>query len=203
MAGDARRTYAELDERANRFAHHLLDAGVGPGDQVAIHAWNRAEWIEAELGIYKARAVPVNVNYRYVADELRYILDNADAVAVVFERSFAPMFAAIRERPAAAPPLVVLEDGSDRRPVDGGAVAVRGRARGRVTRSRLRTPLRRRPLLPLHRRHDRHAQGRDVARRGHLLRRAGRRRVRPDADQDARGARRARRRRRRPHGQLS
>ena len=62
VAGDERRTYAELDERANRFAHHLLDAGVRPGDKVAIDAWNRAEWIEAELGTYKARAVPVNVN---------------------------------------------------------------------------------------------------------------------------------------------
>ncbi len=119
VAGDERRTYAELDERANRFAHHLLDAGVGPGDKVAIDAWNRAEWIEAELGVYKARAVPVNVNYRYVADEVRYILDNADAVAVVFERSMAPMFTAIRGELPRVRHFVVLEDGSDE-PFSGG-----------------------------------------------------------------------------------
>ena len=59
-------------------------------------SWNRAEWVEAELGIYKARASVINVNYRYVADELRYMLENSDAVAVVFERAFAPMVAEVR-----------------------------------------------------------------------------------------------------------
>jgi fatty-acyl-CoA synthase len=62
---EIRRTYRELDERANRFGHHLLDHGVGAGDHVAVLAWNRAEWIEAELGIYKARASVINVNFRY------------------------------------------------------------------------------------------------------------------------------------------
>ena len=132
VAGDERRTYAELDERANRLAHHLLDAGVRPGDKVAIDAWNRAEWIEAELGVYKARAVPVNVNYRYVADEVRYILDNADAVAVVFERSMAPMFAADPGRPAAAAPL--------RRPRGRQRRALRAAASTTRTRSRPRHP---------------------------------------------------------------
>ncbi|MBM3671894.1 MAG: acyl-CoA synthetase [Actinobacteria bacterium] len=112
VAGDARRTYRDLEERANRFAHHLADAGVAKGDPVAVLAWNRAEWIEAELGIYKARASVINVNYRYVADELRYMLENSDAVALVFERSFAPMVQEVR---AGAPKLrhfVVIDDGS-------------------------------------------------------------------------------------------
>ncbi|HEV2993263.1 MAG TPA: acyl-CoA synthetase [Acidimicrobiia bacterium] len=113
VAGEARRTYRELDERSNRVAHHLAAAGVGPGDHVAVYAWNRAEWIEAELGIYKARAAVVNVNYRYVAGELAYILENSDAVAVVVERSFAPV---LLEARASAPRLrhvLVLEDGGD------------------------------------------------------------------------------------------
>ena len=67
VAGDRRLTYAQLDERANRFAHHLLEHGVEPGDKVAIYSWDRAEWVEAMLGTYKARAVPINVNYRYRA----------------------------------------------------------------------------------------------------------------------------------------
>ncbi len=113
VAGDRRLTYRELDERANRFAHHLLDHGVEPGDKVAIYSWDRAEWVEAMLGTYKARAVPVNVNYRYVADEARYILDNSDAVAVVFERSFAPLLEAIRADLPNVRHFVVLEDGSE------------------------------------------------------------------------------------------
>ena len=113
VAGDERRTYRELDERASRVAHHLLGAGITAGEHVAVHAWNRAEWLEAELGIYKARGAVINVNYRYVADELAYLLENSDAVAVIFERAFAPRLLAAR---AAAPGLrhfVVLDDGSD------------------------------------------------------------------------------------------
>jgi acyl-CoA synthetase (AMP-forming)/AMP-acid ligase II len=121
VAGNARLTYAELDERANRVAHHLVDHGIEPGDKVAIYSWNRAEWIEAMLGAYKARAVPVNINYRYVADETRYILENSDSVAVVFERSFAPIISEIRGDVPTLRHLVVLEDGSDA-PTDANAV---------------------------------------------------------------------------------
>jgi acyl-CoA synthetase (AMP-forming)/AMP-acid ligase II len=112
VAGDRRLTYAQLDERANRFAHHLLDQGVEPGEKVAVYAWNRAEWVEAMLGAYKARAVPVNVNYRYVADETRYILDNSDSVVVVHERAFAPLLDTIRPDLPQLRHRVVLEDGT-------------------------------------------------------------------------------------------
>jgi fatty-acyl-CoA synthase len=125
VAGDNRRSYSELEERANRLAHHLLDAGVHAGDHVAILSWNRAEWLEAELGIYKARASVINVNYRYVADELRYMLENSDSVGIVFERAFAPMVA---EGRAGAPKLrhfVVIDDG-DRSDAAAKAVAELG-----------------------------------------------------------------------------
>ncbi|MFA5883019.1 MAG: acyl-CoA synthetase [Acidimicrobiia bacterium] len=113
VAGDRRLTYRELDERANRVAHHLRDAGVEPGDWVALLAWNRAEWIEAQHGIYKARAAVVNVNYRYVADELRYMLENSEAVAIVFERAFAPMVAEVAGDAPKLRHFVVIEDGTD------------------------------------------------------------------------------------------
>ena len=113
VAGDERRSYAQLDERANRFAHHLLDHGVEPGDKIAIYSWDRAEWVEAMLGAYKARAVPINVNYRYVADEARYIIDNSDAVVVVYERAFAPVMNAIRGELPKLRHAVVLDDGTD------------------------------------------------------------------------------------------
>ena len=55
-------TYAELDERANRFGHHLLDQGAEAGDHIGILARNRAEWVESMIGCDKARTVPVDRN---------------------------------------------------------------------------------------------------------------------------------------------
>ena len=78
VAGDRRLTYRQLDERANRFAHFLERRGIGAGAHVGILAHNCAEWAEAMIGCYKARTVPVNLNYRYVASELAYVIDNAD-----------------------------------------------------------------------------------------------------------------------------
>ncbi|MEU9024076.1 AMP-binding protein [Actinomadura sp. NPDC048394] len=87
VAGAVRLTYAELDARANRMAHHLAGAGVRPGDHVGILAYNRAEWVETMLACFKLRAAPVNVNYRYVAGELAHLLGDAGCVALVAERS--------------------------------------------------------------------------------------------------------------------
>jgi fatty-acyl-CoA synthase len=112
VAGDVRLTYRELDERANRVAQHLRGAGVQPGEWVALLAWNRAEWIEAQHGIYKARNAVVNVNYRYVADELRYILDNSEAGAIIFERGFAPTLLEVVADAPALRHFVVIDDGS-------------------------------------------------------------------------------------------
>jgi 3-oxocholest-4-en-26-oate---CoA ligase len=89
VAGDVRLTYAELDQRSNRLAHVLIDAGIRAGDSIAIYSWNRAEWIEAWWAAYKIRAVPININYRYVGEELRYILDNSDTKAIIHEPEFA------------------------------------------------------------------------------------------------------------------
>ncbi|MCU1430694.1 MAG: hypothetical protein JWL83_4694 [Actinomycetia bacterium] len=109
---DRRVTYAELDGRASRFAHHLLDAGVAAGAHVGIYAYNRPEWCEAMIGCYKARTVPINVNYRYVPDELRYLFDNADLAALVFEASFAPAVAEVLPSLRRLQHLMVLDDGS-------------------------------------------------------------------------------------------
>jgi acyl-CoA synthetase (AMP-forming)/AMP-acid ligase II len=95
IAGDRRLTYRELDERANRVAHYLRDVGVLPGQHVGIYSFNRVEWVETMLGCFKARAVPINVNYRYVIEELRYLFDNADLVALFFESEFGPHVGAV------------------------------------------------------------------------------------------------------------
>src|SRR6185437_11138077 len=65
------------------------ERGIGAGDHVAVYAWNRAEWVEAWWASYKLRAVPININYRYVGEELRYVLGNDDAKAVLHEAEFA------------------------------------------------------------------------------------------------------------------
>jgi 3-oxocholest-4-en-26-oate---CoA ligase len=96
VCGARRLTYAQADERATRLAHHLADHGVGAGAHVALHLYNGTEYLEGMLAAFKLRAVPINVNYRYGADELRYLLDDSDARAVVHHREFAPALEAIR-----------------------------------------------------------------------------------------------------------
>ncbi|MGH9258961.1 MAG: AMP-binding protein, partial [Acidimicrobiales bacterium] len=89
VADGKRRTYAQMEERANRLAHHLADQGIGPGDHVGIYGVNSVEWIESLWAIFKLRAVWININYRYVADELAYLFGNADLKALVHDAAFA------------------------------------------------------------------------------------------------------------------
>src|SRR5438874_5064062 len=96
VCGGKRDTYAQLEERANRLAHHLAAHGVGRGSTVGIYSLNSIEFVETMLAAYKLRAVPININYRYMPDELRYIFDNADLAALVHQRQFAPLVAQVR-----------------------------------------------------------------------------------------------------------
>ena len=82
-------TYRELDERATRLANHLSGVGVVAGDHVALYLRNGTEYIEGMLAAFKLRAVPINVNYRYVERELVHLFDDADVVAVMFGDEFA------------------------------------------------------------------------------------------------------------------
>jgi acyl-CoA synthetase (AMP-forming)/AMP-acid ligase II len=113
ICGDRRLTYAELDERSTRLANHLIGSGVAVGDHVGIYAYNGPEWIEAMFGIWKARAVPINVNYRYVEAELAYLFDNADLTALVHGREFVPRIEAVRADAPKLKAFVSIEDGSD------------------------------------------------------------------------------------------
>lgn len=113
VANGERRTYAEMEERANRLAHSLAAHGVGPGDHVGIYAYNCVEWVETLWAVFKIRAVWVNINYRYVEDELAYIFGNADLVTLVYAREFAPRIAAVRGAMPGLKNTLVIEDGSD------------------------------------------------------------------------------------------
>ncbi|MGW0770559.1 acyl-CoA synthetase [Streptomyces sp. NPDC002676] len=85
---ERRLTYAELDAAANRVAHHLIDAGLRPGEHLGLHLYNGVEYLQTVLACLKARIVPVNVNYRYVEEELVYLYQDADLAALVFDAEF-------------------------------------------------------------------------------------------------------------------
>jgi 3-oxocholest-4-en-26-oate---CoA ligase len=91
VAGPTRHTRASLDTAANRVANHLVASGIAPGDHVGIYSRNRAEYVEALLGCWKCGAIPVNINWRYVAAELQYVVDDAQLVAMIVEDEYLPM----------------------------------------------------------------------------------------------------------------
>jgi 3-oxocholest-4-en-26-oate---CoA ligase len=88
--GERERTWRQLDERASRLAAYLASRGIGPEDRVAIALYNGIEYIESVFAILKLRAIPVNVNYRYQADEMGHLFDDARVAAAVFDVSLAP-----------------------------------------------------------------------------------------------------------------
>jgi acyl-CoA synthetase (AMP-forming)/AMP-acid ligase II len=95
---ERRLTYAQLDAAANRVAHHLIDSGIRPGEHLGLHLYNGVEYLQTVLGCLKARIVPVNVNYRYVEEELVYLYRDADLVALVFDAEFTDRVAAALPR---------------------------------------------------------------------------------------------------------
>ncbi len=95
VVGEQRRTYADIEARANRLAHHLMGQDVAPGQHVGLYLENCAEYVEAMLACFKIQAVPINVNYRYVAGELRYLLDNCHAVGVIHGPQHAAVLAGV------------------------------------------------------------------------------------------------------------
>jgi acyl-CoA synthetase (AMP-forming)/AMP-acid ligase II len=113
ICGDEKLTYAELEDKANRLAHYLIDRGVKKDDKVGLYCRNRIEIVIAMLGIVKAGAILVNVNYRYVEGELRYLFDNSDMVAVVHERQYSDRVANVLPDTPNVKTILVIEDGSD------------------------------------------------------------------------------------------
>ena len=97
ITDDREMTYRELDERATRLANHLTSVGITRGEHVGIHAANCAEWVEAFYACSKISAVAINVNFRYVEAELRYLYDNAECVAVIVGSEFASALDAVSD----------------------------------------------------------------------------------------------------------
>jgi 3-oxocholest-4-en-26-oate---CoA ligase len=95
ICGDRQLTYRELEVEANRLAHHLAAQGVGPGDHVGLYARNSIAAVETLLAIIKLRAVAININYRYLKNELAYHLRDADLSALVHDQDLAAVVDAV------------------------------------------------------------------------------------------------------------
>jgi 3-oxocholest-4-en-26-oate---CoA ligase len=108
--GATRRTWAEYDDRAARLASAFTAAGLGPDSKIGMYLYNCNEYLETQYAGFKMRAVPVNVNYRYLDDELWYLLDNADAEALVFHASLADRVERVRGRLPKLKLLVEVDD---------------------------------------------------------------------------------------------
>ena len=111
--GDQRYTWKEFDSRADGLAAHLLAGGAVHSDKVALYLYNCPEYMEGCYGAFKAGMVPVNTNYRYLDDELVYLWDNADAVAVVFHGCFTDRVAAVKSKLSKVRQWIWVDDGTD------------------------------------------------------------------------------------------
>lgn len=113
VCGDQRSTFLQLDNRANRLAHFLASRGVKAGDHVGLYLYNGNEYLEGMLACFKLRAVPINVNYRYVEEELSYIFENSDMCACIHNREFSQHIASIQSAVPKLHTCISVEDGSD------------------------------------------------------------------------------------------
>src|SRR5438477_4806105 len=112
VQGARRLTWGEVDRRADGIAKVLLDNGAQRQDKLAHYLYNGPEYMETTFATFKAGLAPVNTNYRYAEDELVYLWDNADAVAVVFHGCFTERCDNVRDRVAKVQTWLWVDDGS-------------------------------------------------------------------------------------------
>ena len=105
-------TWGELDRGADNLARWLLSAAVAAQDKVALYLYNCSEYLEATFACFKIGLVPVNTNYRYADDELVYLWENAEAVAVIFHGAFTDRIEGIRQRLSHVRSWLWVDDGT-------------------------------------------------------------------------------------------
>ncbi|MFI5297029.1 MAG: acyl-CoA synthetase [Polyangiales bacterium] len=118
VSGAHRLTFAELEARANGLAHAMRARGVKAGDHVGLYLFNGHEFLETMLAAFKIRAVPININYRYVAEELSFLCSNADLVALFYQRELGAHVAAVASGVPTLKTIVYVNDDSGG-PVEG------------------------------------------------------------------------------------
>jgi acyl-CoA synthetase (AMP-forming)/AMP-acid ligase II len=123
--GDTHISFSQMVDRSSRLGAYLRSRGLGAHterdqlaghesgqDHLGIYLYNGNEYLETMIGAFRARVAPFNVNYRYVADELHYLLDNADCRALVYHAAFAPTLAALLDRLPRLDVLIQVPDES-------------------------------------------------------------------------------------------
>jgi acyl-CoA synthetase (AMP-forming)/AMP-acid ligase II len=110
--GSTRLTYKELDARNNKAANALKKLGIKKGSHIGIYAFNCVEWLEIMLGAYKLCAIPININYRYVEEELKYLIDNADMEAIFYHKQFSNKLENIKSHLPLLKDFICIEDDS-------------------------------------------------------------------------------------------
>ena len=110
--GSTRLTYKELDARSNKAANALKKLGIKKGSHIGIYAFNCVEWLEIMLGAYKLCAIPININYRYVEEELKYLIDNADMEAIFYHKQFSNKLENIKSYLPLLKDFICIEDDS-------------------------------------------------------------------------------------------
>jgi fatty-acyl-CoA synthase len=129
---ERRLTFAEISDRSNRLANYLIERGIrchterdqlepweSGQDHVALYLVNGSEYMEGMLAAWKARGVSLNVNYRYIAEELTSLLTDASAKAIIYHARFAPVIAEIRAELPLLNSLIQVADDSDEALLDG------------------------------------------------------------------------------------
>ena len=111
--GSTRLTYKELDARSNKAAKALKKLGIKKGSHVGIYAFNCVEWLEIMLGAYKLCAIPININYRYVEEELKYLIENADMEAIFYHKQFSKKLKNIKDQLPLLKSFICINDRSD------------------------------------------------------------------------------------------
>jgi len=114
IQGDRHVDWQTFDDRSARLAAAFTSAGLTAGSKVASYLYNCNEYTEGVLATFKMRGVPVNVNYRYLEDELVYLLDNSDAEALLFHGSLGDHVAKVRDRAPGVRLWIQVDDGSPR-----------------------------------------------------------------------------------------
>ncbi len=132
--------WEDFDLGADGIAQFLLDLCIAQQDKVALYLYNSPEYLQATFGAMKAGLVPVNTNYRYGADELSYLWNNADAVAVVFHGTFGERIEGILDRVPRVKGWLWVDDGTGpcpewATPYDDAAKSAVGRVRAPWGRS--------------------------------------------------------------------
>ena len=110
--GSTRLTYKELDARSNKAANALKKLGIKKGSHIGIYAFNCVEWLEIMLGAYKLCAIPININYRDVEEELKYLIDNADMEAIFYHKQFSNKLENIKSHLPLLKDFICIEDDS-------------------------------------------------------------------------------------------